>query len=83
MITPGCIAQVLANDGSGAAPLADSVRNAVLHRVTAYGGAEALRCLALACKTLPLADAQARALGTCSRSKDLYGSDYCTRARAA
>ena len=57
-----CVTQVLANDGSGAAPLADSVRDAVMHRVTAYGGAEALRCLALACKTLPLADAQARAL---------------------
>lgn len=58
-----CVTQVLANDGSGAAPLADSVRDAVMHRVTAYGGAEALRCLALACKTLPLADAQARAVG--------------------
>lgn len=62
------VTQVLANDGSGAALLADSVRDAVMHRVTAYGGAEALRCLALACKTLPLADAQARDVGRRSRS---------------
>jgi hypothetical protein len=53
-------AQVLANDGSGAAPLTEHVREGVLGRMVRYGGAEALRCLALACKTLPLADAPVR-----------------------
>jgi len=51
---------VLANDGSGAAALTEHVREGVLGRMVRYGGAEALRCLALACKTLPLADAPVR-----------------------
>ncbi|KAK9840627.1 hypothetical protein WJX81_005487 [Elliptochloris bilobata] len=53
-----CCTHVLANDGSGTTALMEGMRDAVMGRVTAYGGAEALRCLALACKTLPLADAQ-------------------------
>ncbi len=51
---------MLANDGSGAAALTEHVREGVLGRMVRYGGAEALRCLALACKTLPLADAPVR-----------------------
>ena len=53
---------MLANDGSGAAQLGEGVRREVLDRVTRYGSAEALRCLALACKALPLADAQVQCL---------------------
>ena len=57
------LAQVLANDGSGQAALTERLKQEVLASVTAYGGAQALRCLALARKSMPAGSSRVR--GVC------------------
>ncbi|KAF5842393.1 hypothetical protein DUNSADRAFT_7378 [Dunaliella salina] len=44
---------VLANNGEGAVPLTDSMRQAILSDMQAFGSRQALRCLALAFKSVP------------------------------
>ncbi|KAK9807547.1 hypothetical protein WJX72_002231 [[Myrmecia] bisecta] len=49
--------QVLTNDGSGVVTMTEAMRVAVLAQLEHYGGDLALRCLALAMRTLPSAQA--------------------------
>mmetsp|Transcript_6568 Transcript_6568/g.17614 ORF Transcript_6568/g.17614 Transcript_6568/m.17614 type:complete len:1038 (+) Transcript_6568:39-3152(+) len=44
---------VLANNGEGAVPLTDNMRQAILSDMQAFGSRQALRCLALAFKSVP------------------------------
>lgn len=54
--------QVSLNDGSGAAPMTEGLRRALLGRVTAYGAHQALRCLALASRSMPPSSQQVSCL---------------------
>jgi hypothetical protein len=51
---------VVLNDGTGTAPMTEALKALLMQRVTAYGSNHALRCLALARRSMPPSSQQVR-----------------------